>query len=199
MPCTLTNGRYVQDLYKLNETFCKALLPQPEQSPSLSLPDPLALSRTMSSATDGSDARLPIAAQFASQRFSSDSFRDAPPTMPSVAEAQRSDGDAARQVAYDTLTRAKTKEPHPASSRSGSGTRKRLSFNTNSKRESGHGRKSSIGSITADGPVTLPDDLEQVRLRLGRDNFANRPGAHCCLNWHPRGSYQAGNCSTQAL
>jgi hypothetical protein len=69
--------RYVNELHKLVDTFCKALLPPSAQSPSLDLYEPQdTLARTLSphlhspttptSPTDSNDSYLPIASRYAS-------------------------------------------------------------------------------------------------------------------------------------
>jgi len=202
VPVTLgADPRYVQDLIKLNETFCRQLLPARDNEPTFSLPDPLALTRVtspVSSSGHTDEAHLPIAAQYS--RFSTDSFRE-PPTQlsspdtaqgPSLAQGhQGPESDVARQNAYNLLTRSSgsgaTNEngtsgtssahgsgtaqvdkdkplPRLGSGRGSSSGHKRLSFHRNNSNN--HSRitsRSSISSVLGQGgPVTLPDDLEQV-------------------------------------
>lgn len=79
--------RYVQELVKLNDTFCRALLPPSFYSPSLDAPRSMsALSRALSptesaagssfsptSSRSNSFDQLPIAAQYSSKRYSTGS------------------------------------------------------------------------------------------------------------------------------
>lgn len=192
--CTAADTRYVRDLLLLNETFCKTLLP-PRDDPSLALPDPLALTRTLSPSTSsgshehlqtsssplqpspasGSQPYLPIAAQFSSNaRFSTESFREhvlgqqgpsAPPP-----QHHGSSSPEGRADAYAALTRSTdtAKPPLPPMSRQATqtsiGTQKhRNSFHARGT-DSGHSRITSRSSFSSvmNGPVTLPDDLEQV-------------------------------------
>lgn len=98
--------RYVQELIKMNETFCRYLLPPSVTSPSLSLFDLNAtLSRALSpsvSPTPGSPTEsfdhLPIAARYASPSLNSHSTH-----MTS----------AARLNAYNALTLGRTGDPTP--------------------------------------------------------------------------------------
>jgi hypothetical protein len=191
--------RYVQDLIKLNETFCRQLLPMREAEAAFSLPDPLALTRVtspVSSSGHADDAHLPIAAQYS--RFSTDSFRDqSGALLASPDPSQGPDVDTARQNAYNLLTRssASTNNSHgggasggsaqgsavgaaaaPAvdkdkplprigSNRGSSSGHKRLSFHRRNSNSTARltSRSSSISSVLGqNGPVTLPDDLEQV-------------------------------------
>jgi len=97
---THSDGRYVQELIKLNETFCRILLPPSAVSPSLNLFDPNnTLSRTLSptlaiqspGASEEPTDLLPIAAQFSTQT--------SPPTA-----------SVARMQAYDALTNGRPSE-----------------------------------------------------------------------------------------
>ncbi|TXT07506.1 hypothetical protein VHUM_03226 [Vanrija humicola] len=140
-----------------------------------SLPDPVTTTRSTSyhdsSATTTDSSFLPIAAQFSSARFSSDSFRN---SLSAV---------AARIDAYNALTRSggvpgasvsqenQASRPHQnkdAYARNSAvvaqGSSVRASGPINDTSDSGHSRlgsRSSLSSVT-NGPVTLPDDLEQV-------------------------------------
>lgn len=187
------------------------LLPASEPTP-FSLPDPVTTTRTMSplsptissggstsyhdsSATTTDSSFLPIAAQFSSARFSSDSFRNSAGLVDSPEATDSSSGPpgrpsavAARIDAYNALTRSggvagasasqenQASRPHqnkdayarnsvvithgptvPLATR-------RASAPVNDTSDSGHSRlgsRSSLSSV-ANGPVTLPDDLEQV-------------------------------------
>lgn len=109
--------RYVNELHKLVETFCKALLPPSAQSPSLDLYNPQEnLARTLSphmqspslsptSPTDSNDSHLPIAARYASSTSRStglsSGLRSA--SGSTAASETRSPTDA-RLNAYNILT-----------------------------------------------------------------------------------------------
>ncbi|KLT41255.1 hypothetical protein CC85DRAFT_126424 [Cutaneotrichosporon oleaginosum] len=168
---------YVQDLAKLNETFCLALLPARESEP-LGLPDPLGLTRTTTSGTSvGShDLQdfLPIASQYSAPRRSTDSFRS------------DDESSAARMSALAALTRSAGTHPshhpqtishshsHAQSHDRNHGGRslaqartlplKKASRSSLQSKSDGHSRITSRSSISSvlNGPVTLPDDLEQV-------------------------------------
>lgn len=98
--------RYVQELIKLNETFCRRLLPPSATSPSLNLFDPSAtLARTLSpslNSTPGSPVEnpdfLPIAAKYAAM---SPSSMSTPASNP-------------RMNAYNALTSGRPGEPSRA-------------------------------------------------------------------------------------
>ncbi|GMK59921.1 hypothetical protein CspeluHIS016_0901380 [Cutaneotrichosporon spelunceum] len=165
--------RYVQELAKLNETFCMALLPARETQP-LGLPDPLILTRTTSPVTSSGSQDLqdflPIASQYSAPRKSTDSFRS------------DDDSSAARMNALAALTRSTVSSQPTSHSQSvshdtldrGLGGRlhgqartlplNRTSRSTHHNKNDGHSRITSRSSITSmlNGPVTLPDDLEQV-------------------------------------
>nr|XP_019050493.1 hypothetical protein I302_00928 [Kwoniella bestiolae CBS 10118]OCF29423.1 hypothetical protein I302_00928 [Kwoniella bestiolae CBS 10118] len=121
--------RYVQDLIKFNETFCKALLPLSANSPHLDLydPTPSFTARTMSPsspALSGNESfvNLPIAAKYSSttprysgERYPSDSSTStAPPMTPNEESIARGTlnlnlngpppSSAARMNAYNILT-----------------------------------------------------------------------------------------------
>ncbi|WWC60421.1 uncharacterized protein I303_102993 [Kwoniella dejecticola CBS 10117] len=114
--------RYVQDLIKFNETFCKSLLPPSANSPHLELYDPMpSLTRAMSPSspplsTNESFVSLPIAAKYSStprysgERYPSDSSAStAPPMTPNEESISRGTlgpppSSAARMNAYNILT-----------------------------------------------------------------------------------------------
>ncbi|WVQ93515.1 hypothetical protein IAU59_000589 [Kwoniella sp. CBS 9459] len=122
--------RYVQDLVKLNDTFCRALLPPSATSPHLELFDPMStLTRAMSplSATlsnNGSYVNLPIAAKYATSptpgsrpevRYPSDSSSStAPPLTPNedriASGTMFPPSSAARMNAYNILTNGRPSE-----------------------------------------------------------------------------------------
>ncbi|BEI86084.1 hypothetical protein CcaverHIS002_0603710 [Cutaneotrichosporon cavernicola] len=165
--------RYVQDLAKLNETFCLALLPARE-SPPLGLGDPLVLTRTTSPVTSSGSHDmqdfLPIASQYSAARQSTDSFRS------------DDESSAARMNALAALTRSTvSSQPsshpqtisHNAHDRNHGGRlhgqARTLPLNRASRgnlqnKDDGHSRITSRSSISSmlNGPMTLPDDLEQV-------------------------------------
>lgn len=177
----------------LNETFCKTLLP-PRDDPSLALPDPLALTRTLSPSTSsgshehhpsssplqpspasGSQPYLPIAAQFSSNaRFSTESFREhvlgqqgppaPPPPQPDSSPEGRADAYAALTRPTDTAKAPVLPPMSRQATQTSIGTQKhRNSFHARTT-DSGHSRITSRSSFSSvmNGPVTLPDDLEQV-------------------------------------
>lgn len=213
------NHRYVRDLLLLNETFCRALLP-PRDDPSLALPDPLALTRTLSPSTSsgsheqhppsssplqpspasGSQPYLPIAAQFSSNaRFSTESFREHILGQQSGAQStpqqqqQQSSPQQSQQTqqspqqavssspegradAYAALTRSgpETQQPPKPSvppmpmsrqaTQTSVGTQRHRNSFASRGNDGGHSRITSRSSFSSvvNGPVTLPDDLEQV-------------------------------------
>ncbi|OCF40058.1 hypothetical protein I317_06133 [Kwoniella heveanensis CBS 569] len=123
--------RYVQDLMKLNDTFCRSLLPPSATSPHLELFDPLStLSRAMSPLSvtlsgNESYVNLPIAAKYATSptpgsrpeiRYPSDSSSStAPPVTPDEDFMARGTmfppSSAARINAYNILTNGRPSEP----------------------------------------------------------------------------------------
>ncbi|WVF65884.1 hypothetical protein IAT40_000621 [Kwoniella sp. CBS 6097] len=122
--------RYVQDLAKLNDTFCRSLLPPSATSPHLELFDPLStLSRAMSPLSanlsgNESYVNLPIAAKYATSptpgsrpdvRYPSDSSSStAPPVTPNEDQMARGamflPSSAARMNAYNILTNGRPSE-----------------------------------------------------------------------------------------
>jgi hypothetical protein len=171
--------RYVRELVKLNETFCKALLPPSATSPSLNL---LAathdLSRTLSPALSTQSQSpilesfdyLPIAAQFSS------SSQHAPASS-----------TAARMDAYNKLTNGRPSEaptrkfsstsmtstsgprshqslPPPKRDVKASGNHSRMSYHPGARSKAQNSRVISSGSIasTTSRPIPLPEPLEKV-------------------------------------
>ncbi|KAK8861682.1 hypothetical protein IAR55_002505 [Kwoniella newhampshirensis] len=130
--------RYVQDLIRLNETFCRQLLPPSAISPHLELFDitstlTRAYTRSPSSASPAllgeSLVNLPIAAKFAStgrqastdiRHPSNSSVSTAPPMTPNEEQIIKGTGlpssTTARMNAYNILTNGRPSEPDHKSS-----------------------------------------------------------------------------------
>lgn len=178
--CWLTQS-YVQDLAKLNETFCLALLPAREAEP-LGLPDPMVLARATSPGTSSGSHDLqdflPIASQYSAPRQSTDSFRSdddsSAARMSALAALTRSTGSHPTSHHPQTISHNSHTHPQAHSHDRNNGGRSQtqartLPLNKTSRsslqsKSDGHSRITSRSSISSviNGPVTLPDDLEQV-------------------------------------
>lgn len=112
-------ARYVNELHKLVDTFCKALLPASAQTPSLDLYNPQdTLARTLSpqmhspptptSPTDSTDSHLPIAARYASSTSRStglsSGIRSASGSTAASTDPETRSPTEARLNAYNILT-----------------------------------------------------------------------------------------------
>ena len=122
---------YVQELVKLNDTFCRNILPPSATSPSLTLFDPndtlaLALSPTVSPPSESpSDSfeYLPIAAKYASPNLSSSPLSATPGVArlnayDSLIKGRPSNRTAFRQPSSNTLKGGRTHQSMPPPARS---------------------------------------------------------------------------------
>ena len=185
--CLADAGRYVQELIKLNETFCRYLLPPSTTSPSLSLFD---LSRTLSHAlspsispTPGSPTEsfdhLPIAARYASPSLTQS------PLIPSarlnaynaLTLGQNGGPIPNRQASSNTLNQSarahQSLPPPPRSMSSGNQANSRMSYQPGYQRgkltkssDSSRIPSSSSTSSFVPGKSPLPEDLEKVLLAV---------------------------------
>ena len=166
----------MQELLKLNETFCRALLPTSATSPSINLFDSSnTLSRTLSptsASPTGSYEHLPIAAQYASTATPTDECADTLPPAgltPNIgsrlaAYQALTNGRPSRKSSFRTLsgnTHSHKSMPPPSRSAidpSGS------SFSASLNRTSYLPRISSQSSASAVpiGGVQLPEELGKV-------------------------------------
>ena len=167
----LMSRRYVQELVKLNETFCHALLPSSTRSPSLNLFNKSnTLSRNLSptsvnSAVDSPD-HLPIAAQYTS---AASPYGDRPQAVSSAegrmdAYHALTNGRPSHQGSANSLNakgRAHHSMPPPSRTAIHSGAASVLTFHRKSFQP-------RIGSASSDNTsfngqdVHLPEDLEEV-------------------------------------
>ncbi|WWC96868.1 hypothetical protein V866_003743 [Kwoniella sp. B9012] len=182
--------RYVQDLIKFNETFCKALLPLSANSPHLDLYDPTPSSittRTMSPsspALSGNESfvNLPIAAKYSSttprysgERYPSDSSTStAPPMTPNDESIARGNlnlnlngpppSSAARMNAYNILTNGR---PNIG-----------LGLTNKASLSSLNGKKGHHNSFPPPSSSRQHSNSSQTDLRANDNRLSYHPGIH---------------------
>ncbi|KAK6907462.1 hypothetical protein I203_101456 [Kwoniella mangroviensis CBS 8507] len=184
-----SEDRYVQDLIKFNETFCKSLLPLSANSPHLDLydPTPSIITRTMSPsspALSGNESfvNLPIAARYSSttprysgERYPSDSSTStAPPMTPNDESIARGNlnlnlngpppSSAARMNAYNILTNGR---PNTG-----------LGLTNKASISSLNGKKGHHNSLPPPSSSRQHSNSSQSDLKTNDNRLSYHPGIH---------------------
>jgi len=180
--------RYVSELHKLVETFCKALLPPSAQSPSLGLYDPTDnLARTLSptshspmhtptSPTESDESHLPIAARYSSRhtglssaaRSASGSTSATSPTESRAPTDPRlnaynilTNGRPSHKISQATLNQGRSHHSLPPPPRNAQGNTQTSSFSASYARMSHQSSKQSKDRRSSTQSIVKPITLPE--------------------------------------